>query len=386
MRAAANLVLLSKWAKNVHLVVIPMHSTPTVATPEPNITPMLRSCQIVSNDSEPNSADSSHWSRRLRGTVPSELQKWNHVWQKCVDSAISEVRADLIFVFRFYLAPFVLPNLDSSARIWLDIDELESNSRKRLADCYEKANPDRAAKARMESAAYTKLEGELLTRFDRIFAASELESKMIRERGPQSEILVVPNTYSRSVPQPFREFDGTHRLLFVGTFGYYPNVDAIQYFARDILPIIKSKFPSSVEISVIGTGLPPHGETVQFPGINFVGEVPETTPYYSSCDIAIVPLRCGSGTRVKILEAFSHRRAVVATTIGAEGLDVADNCEIRVGDTPEQFADCCIDLLTDMQERNEIAQRGHDYFLRHHSIDSAISLIPQIFGNWQASQ
>jgi glycosyltransferase involved in cell wall biosynthesis len=81
-----------------------------------------------------------------------------------------------------------------------------------------------------------------------------------------------------------------------------------------------------------------------------------------------VPLRAGSGTRIKILEAFRHGTPVVSTTIGAAGLDVSDGNQALISDAPAAFADRCLRLVTDGQERDRLAARAADWVERHHSI------------------
>jgi glycosyltransferase involved in cell wall biosynthesis len=381
MRAAATLKLLSQWSKNVHLLVIPIFGANLVSEPEPDIAGMISSWKKLDNlINEGVGQPSSYWNQRLRGTVPQELMSWNEEWQQRIDSAIAASNAELVFVFRFYLAPFVLPAVDSSVPVWLDIDELESNARARLAANYADTDHSHENLARMEVVAYQKLEKEMLPRFARLFVASDLEAQLVRARVNDANLHVLPNSYPRIIPQSERNDDGIARLLFVGTFGYYPNVDALLYYAREILPIIKDRSTIAVETAVIGTGLESIARSGKLPGINCIGQVDETTPYYASSDAAIVPLRCGAGTRIKILEAFSHQRAVVSTTLGAEGLGVSDNAELRIAADPEQFATRCLELIGDRNARAALARRGHEFFVKHHSATKLEEMIPELFG------
>ena len=386
MRTAATLRLLSLWFREVHLLVLPIYSAGNKVEPEPAINKMLQSWRIIQRRQEQSDVDtiaaaSAHWSSLLQDPLPAELKPWNRIWQDQIDAAIAQVPADLAFVFRFYLAPYVLPALQSRMPCWLDIDELESNGRIRLAQLHAKNDTNKALELQKEASAYEHIEGKLLNNFARVFASSSVEADMLRSRSRTDnlDIRVLPNSYPIVAPLPERQRNDNARLLFVGTFGYYPNVDGLLHFARNIFPIIRERSSVPVETVVIGAGLNAAGYVREFPGINFVGPVDETASYYSDSDVAIVPLRCGAGTRIKILEAFSYRRAVVSTCLGAEGFDVADDRELRLADSDELFAQRCLELLNDHQNRNHLAQRGHEFFLRHHSLERLEQMIPSLF-------
>jgi polysaccharide biosynthesis protein PslH len=118
-------------------------------------------------------------------------------------------------------------------------------------------------------------------------------------------------------------------FLFVGTFGYYPNDDAAGFFCREVLPLLRETAPGPFRVNVIGRG---GGREVQslgsLPEVTVIGEVPDMANYYRASDAVIVPVRSGGGTRIKVLEAFSFERPVVATTIGIEGIDAGDGAQL----------------------------------------------------------
>src|SRR5262249_47066650 len=150
----------------------------------------------------------------------------------------------------------------------------------------------------------------------------------------------------------------------------------------DVLPRIRARSLVPVELHVIGSGLSEVGDQLSIPGVHLVGPVPETTPYYADCDAAIVPLRAAGGTRIKILEAFSHQRAVVSTRIGAEGLDAVAGVHLCVADDAQDFANQCLHLIRHPDERETLAGRGHAFFREHHTLKQLEEKLPQIFGDW----
>jgi hypothetical protein len=233
---------------------------------------------------------------------------------------------------------------------------------------------------RMEVPAWVRLEKQYLPKFLRLFVASELERNSVLARHPEADVRIMPNIFPSAMPQEERQPDGVARFLFVGGLNFFPNGDAIMCFAEHILPIIKQRAKVPVEITAIGQGV---AEPKTMHGINFLGAVEDTSPYYASCDAAIIPLRAGGGTRIKILEAFSHKRVVVSTTIGAEGLNVEDKQQLYIADDAGSFAQRCLDVIENANERRAIAQRAHEFFLEHHSADHLERRIPELFFGWK---
>jgi glycosyltransferase involved in cell wall biosynthesis len=145
-------------------------------------------------------------------------------------------------------------------------------------------------------------------------------------------------------------------LVFVGSMDWLPNVDGVLYFAREVLPIIRRKRPDC-SVAIVGRIPPPKISELAANDkrIQVTGTVPDIRPYLWGGSVSIVPLRIGGGTRLKIYEAMAAKIPVVSTTVGAEGLTVNPPDDIRIGDTPEEFAAQCLDLLDDVQARIRVA-------------------------------
>ena len=145
-------------------------------------------------------------------------------------------------------------------------------------------------------------------------------------------------------------------LVFVGSMDWLPNVDGVLYFAREILPLIRATRPETT-VAIVGRTPPPNMIQlgVEDPLIKITGTVPDIRPYLWGSAVAIVPLRIGGGTRLKIYEAMAARIPVVSTTIGAEGLTVHPPDDIRIADSPTEFANQCLNLLFAREVRERIA-------------------------------
>ncbi len=386
MRAAAVMRLLSRWA-NVDLLVIPIYNTRDDA-PTPEIAKLYQSWACVPNPDWNTFDEPTVDLIKIVGSedkIPREWRWASAAWRKKIKKAIHSLNPDLVFVFRFYLAPYVLPNI-GALPCWLDLDELESSSRARLARVYTLGGRrERAREMEQEAQGYAKLESQYLGRFNRIFASSKRESEGVVSRFKKASVRVLPNSYPKLLPHPQRTATGIARLLFVGSLGYFPNEDAVKYFNSEILPLIKERSSVPVELVVVGGGWkqvvnPDEGETL-YEGVQFVGAVAETTPFYAETDIVVVPLRSAGGTRIKILEAFSHSRAVVSTSIGAEGLDLLDGVHLEIADKVEDFTAKCLALIEDKSKRAEIAKKGHELFKSQYLMRNLELQVPQFFSD-----
>jgi len=150
-------------------------------------------------------------------------------------------------------------------------------------------------------------------------------------------------------------------LVFVGSMDWLPNIDGCNYFIREILPIIRQKRPETT-VAIVGRS-PGSGilEMARSDSKLFVsGTVPDIRPYLWESAVSIVPLRIGGGTRLKIFEAMAARVPIVSTTIGAEGLPVEHGRNVYLGDSPETFAQHCLELLDSETARKQMAQNAYE--------------------------
>jgi glycosyltransferase involved in cell wall biosynthesis len=145
-------------------------------------------------------------------------------------------------------------------------------------------------------------------------------------------------------------------LVFLGSMDWMPNIDGVDYFVREILPLLRARLP---ECTLAVVGRTPSPATLALakrdPKIQVTGTVPDVRPWLWGSKVSIVPLRIGGGTRLKIYEAMAAGTATVSTTIGAEGLAVQHPDNIRLADDPAAFAEQCVQLLTHAGERTRVA-------------------------------
>jgi polysaccharide biosynthesis protein PslH len=208
---------------------------------------------------------------------------------------------------------------------------------------------------------YTKeaqsLEKSLYTRVDAYFCCSDIDKEKLRQLNRNLlSGTVIPNGVDLKT-KPFDDRQDkflNKELIFCGSLDYLPNKEGLLWFFKEILPLIKKSFPA-IKLTVVGNSVDSgvFQEMKDNPSINFIGKVKSVVPYYKVSGIAIIPLLTGSGTRLKILEAMSMGNPVVSTTVGAEGIDYIYDKHLLIGDTPEQFAEKIIWLLSDEQKFND---------------------------------
>lgn len=208
--------------------------------------------------------------------------------------------------------------------------------------------------------------------FDHCLVVSPLEGQMLQSANPNLTVSVIENGVDTELYQPLTEAPDGNALLYVGTMRYHPNVDAILHFCNIILPLVQREVPDA---KLIAVGRDPTLEIRELAArgnVVVTGHVPNVIPYYDQSRVSIVPLRAGGGTRLKILESMALGRPVVSTSLGCEGLSVADWENIMIADTPSEFAERVVRLLTDRELRDRIASNARHLVETHYDW-SAIS-------------
>ena len=175
---------------------------------------------------------------------------------------------------------------------------------------------------------------------------------------PDNIIEVVPNGVDIELFQNSLSDEIPCQIIFTGVMNYYPNIDAVLSFARHCWPLIKAEIPQATWKIVGGAPAREVRKLAELPGVTVTGPVPDMRPYLAASAVAIAPLQIGSGTRLKILEAFAMRKAVVSTSIGCEGLAVVPGKHLFIADLPAEFAQAVVNLLTNQEMRTTLGNAG----------------------------
>lgn len=204
-----------------------------------------------------------------------------------------------------------------------------------------------------------RFERGALARFDLVLTVSEADSMTFSRLygNAASAYHVVPTGVDTEYFAPIAadtSNTGTPHLVFTGSMDWLPNEDAMIFFVREILPQIREIEPA-VTLSIVGRApTPAVTRLAEQRGITVTGRVDDVRPHVGAASVYVVPLRIGGGTRLKIFEAMAMGKAVVSTTVGAEGLPVTNGRDIVIADTPADFADAVVSLLSDREKRQRL--------------------------------
>lgn len=319
-------------------------------------------------------SDGSNYLGRLRSLIlcqPYSLERFrSKAMQMRVEQHLKRGAFDLIICDSLY----ALANVpDTAVPLVLNCHNVEHMILRRYA----------GIESRRARKWYAGLEALLLRRAElrgccRVTCAmtcSENDRVALGQLHPALPIYVVPNSVDTKCFQPFGTYENSDDppvLLFQGGMDWYPNRDAVEFFIHRILPLIRVGCPD-VKFVVAGRNPPPefverfHADS----GIEFTGTVRDMVPYLSTATVIVVPLRLGSGTRIKILEACAAGKAVVSTSVGAEGLDFGRGSEILIADDPETFARSVLDLFKNREVRDSIGRAARKVVVERYS-DTAL--------------
>jgi sugar transferase (PEP-CTERM/EpsH1 system associated) len=282
-------------------------------------------------------------SRRYRRAVRDALRR------NAFDRLVCDFLVPAVNIPDRLPCPSVLFTHNVEAEIW-----------RRHADT--EANPLRKRLYRTQWKRMLRFEGRTVARFDRVLAVSDVDRETLQRLYGErltAPVSVVPTGVDSGyfTPAPI-DPAASKRLVFTGSMDWLPNADGVQFFCRDVLPIIRAAEPD-VTFTIVGRSpTPAVRRLADDRAVDVTGRVEDVRPYFARSAIYVVPLRIGGGTRLKIFEAMSAGRPVVSTRIGAEGLPVEHGRHLLLADTPDEFAAAVLTLFRDTSRRDAIAREA----------------------------
>jgi glycosyltransferase involved in cell wall biosynthesis len=310
-----------------------------------------------------------------------------------IEQAIAGRTYDFGVVEHFWCAPYIEQVRSCCETTILDLHNIESVLHDRCAHLTGANTGLMRAGHRRFASASRKLEADLFPRFSRILVTSTEDAAIAGEIAPQARTAIYPNSLPWAETPPSAELP---RVVFSANFEYHPNIDAVGFLVREIWPIVRTRCPG-VRLRLVGRGdayirhlLPPgaaetgNGAASQT-GIEVSGPLPDARAEIAQAQIVVAPLRAGSGTRIKILEAWAAARCVVATPLAAEGLGARNGVDIVLAADAHAFASEVIRLLGDPPARKRIATHGRQSFENSYSwetvwkaLDNDLQPMPEI--------
>lgn len=217
------------------------------------------------------------------------------------------------------------------------------------------ANPAMKAVCFLESRALGGAEKRYVQAADHVLAVSENDRAAFLEFVGPERVTVIQTGVDTEYFQPSSEPERAGSTVFTGTMDWLPNEDGVAYYAEKIFPLILREVPEA-SFWVVGRRPPRRIQALASEAVTVTGAVEDIRPYLAKGAVCVVPLRSGSGTRIKIFEAMAAGKAVVSTTLGAEGLPVTHGENIILADDPADFARLVVDLLRDGERRTALGR------------------------------
>jgi glycosyltransferase involved in cell wall biosynthesis len=296
-------------------------------------------------------------SRFADARVQKQLQNWFR--EQHFDVAVCDfLDAAINFPGRLNI-PSVLFQHNVESEIW-----------RRHADTA--GNPVKKMMYRMEFRKMLRYERAAVRKFQHVIAVSENDRSLMTKWVDGDRVTVVPTgvDLAQYRPAPNPPDTSAPLITFVGAMDWEPNVDGVEYFCGEVWPAIKAEVPQA-RLRIVGRNPDRRVQKWASNSINndnsieVTGRVPSVVEHLHQSAVVIVPLRIGGGTRLKIYEAMATAKAVVSTTIGAEGLDVHHGRDIMLADDPRSFAQAVIMLLRDPELRRRYEKAAAETAARY---------------------
>jgi glycosyltransferase involved in cell wall biosynthesis len=332
--------------------------------------PLTILCRVLTPVPAPNR---SKWERLAQlfttRTPDVALRLRNDAFGEALELALRHDQYDAVQIEGIELAGYI-PLIRASApqsEIVLDCHNAETDLQRRAfsADRRQPGRWPAAIYSRVQIARLARFERQALEAADKVIAVSAVDREKLLGLEPdlKADISVLPNTIDVEQYRWKEDVDPVYRhdLVFTGKMDYRPNVDGVLWFADAIWPLILRDRPNT-SWAIVGQKPHPRLEPLRgMPGLLLTGRVPDVNPYLAGGSVYIVPLRIGSGTRLKIIEAMAGGLAIVSTLVGVEGLPVKPGENIILAEQTEEWAKVILRLLEAPEERARLGAAAREF-------------------------
>lgn len=265
-------------------------------------------------------------------------------------------RYDLIQVDHLHLAEYglAIDRREQPPRVLL-VHNVESVLWERLADV--EPHPIKKIFGKYQAHKLRRYEIAVLSQYDAVVTLSPIDAARLQELCPYAHVGAIPPGVDDELFHSLDISEEPYAVAFLGPLDWVPNADGARWFCREIWPKIKAHIPQA-RCYIVGRHPPRDLLAGSHQDVVLMGYVPEVSPIMACASVFVVPIRIGSGVRLKILHALAMGKAVVTTSVGCEGLELMDDEHLWVADTPQEFADKVIALLHAPATRRRLGEAG----------------------------
>lgn len=280
-----------------------------------------------------------------------------------IKQVIQRQKIEALFVDYLAMAQYIPPGFNG--RIYCDEHDVSYLAFSTYAQREE--NVFLKAIYAFESKKLKKYESSLVTRFDHVFAISELDRERLIEIGAHPRrVSFLPTPFS----SPLLYKGGNEKIiLFTGLLSWLPNEKAIYWFIREIFPLVQKEIPHArfVIAGKNGENIQKYIQSLQNRSVEYLGYVESLKRLYKQTSVFVAPIQMGGGVRIKLLEALSVGLPVVSTSIGAEGIDVENGRHILLADSPDTFARAVVSILKNKRIGATLSHEGYACIRKNYS-------------------
>jgi glycosyltransferase involved in cell wall biosynthesis len=231
----------------------------------------------------------------------------------------------------------------------------------------------------LDERAWRSFERRVIDRVQAVVVFTDRDRRALEELGARTPVVPIP--FGTPLPEaPLDPVGGSPPgVLFVGNFAHHPpNVDAALWLGTSLLPRLRATRPE-IRLTIVGPSPPPEVRALAGEGVVVTGEVPDVTPYLDDAAVVAVPVRVGAGMRVKVLEALAAGKAIVATPLAVEGLDVTAGDELEIAETEDDVRSALARLLDDEAARAALGGRARAWASEHLGWNASIARYESLY-------
>ena len=288
----------------------------------------------------------------------------SRAFEKKLIEVLSKEQFDIVQVETLYMSPYIETiRKYSEAKIFLRAHNIEHMIWQRITESTK--NPIKKAYLKHLTRTLKNYEFKSLDKYDGIIPISYVDAEFFTSvtKSPVKAISFGINPDKIDMKE---HMQAENAVFHIGSMNWMPNIEGIKWFLNEVWPLISDALPK-LKLYLAGRGMPEWINDLNLKNVVIVGEVPDAYEFIRSKTISIAPLFSGSGIRIKIIESMALERAVISTSIGAEGINYTDGENILIADDKESFLEAVASLYSDPEKSRKMGKNARDLILRQHN-------------------